>query len=489
MISSLADERKPAVSTAGGSSWPSSLGETLPAQLAARLALRIDEHALKPGTRLPSIRAYAAQQRVSRTTVVEAYDRLIALGLIESRRGSGFYVAARPSGRRSVSTPDSGSVVDAGAPDVTWLLRAMFRQAPASQQPGAGLLPAQWLDGELVGAAMRAAARAGGASQLGYGAPEGYPPLREQIAQRLALVDIDAAPGQIITTAGVTQAIDLVARHLVAAGDTVFVEDPAWFVMFARFAAFGARVVGVPRGADGPDIKVLRNLLTRHQPKLFVIGAVLHNPTSTSLSAANAHQLLKVADEYGFTLLEDDIYGDLYAGRGSSSVMRMASLDQLRRVVYVGGFSKTLAASLRVGYIACAHDLAEQLVNLKMLTGLATPELPERVVARVLAEGGYRRHLERVRGRLDAARERTVRALERMGAKLFAQPEAGLFLWADFGRDTNVIAAAGAQQDILCAPGSLFSPSQLPSTWMRVSAATSLNPAALRFLAQSLQAA
>jgi len=472
-------------SDADGSAPPGT-NDTLSAQLAARLALRIDEHALKPGTRLPSIRAYAVQQGVSRSTVVEAYDRLIARGLIESRRRSGFYVAAhsRADVRRIPAPGDRAPAVDAGAPDVVWLLRSMLRQAPASHQPGAGLLPTQWLDADLVGAAVRAVGRTMGPAQLGYGLPEGYLPLREQIVHRLARNDIGATSAQIVTTSGVTQGIDLVARHFVAAGDTVFVEDPAWFVMFARFAAFGARVIGVPRRADGPDIRVLRNLLTRHQPKLIVVGSVLHNPTSTSLSAANAHQLLKLADEHGFTIVEDDIYGDLHPGR--STAVRLASLDQLKRVVYVSGFSKTLAANLRVGYVACARELAEQLANLKLLTGLTTPEVTERVVARVLAEGGYRRHLDRLRSKLDAARDRTARALERMGTTLFAPPDAGMFLWAHFGRETNSIAAAGAQQDILCAPGSLFSPAQLPSPWMRISVATCLNPAAMKFLAQAV---
>ncbi len=481
------DDRSDIRDDAGASSVLGAGDRTLAAQLAARLALRIDEHALKPGTRLPSIRGYAAQQRVSRSTVVDAYDRLIAAGLIESRRGSGFYVAARArrEARRAQRAREAEPAVDAGAPNVVWLLRSMLRQAPASPQPGAGLLPTQWLDSELVGAAVRAVGRTMGASALSYGLPEGYLPLREQIVQRLALADIGADASQIVTTGGVTQGIDLVARHFVAAGDTVFVEDPAWFVMFARFAAFGARVIGVPRRADGPDIKVLRNLLTRHHPKLFVVGSVLHNPTSTSISAANAHELLKVAEQYGFTIVEDDIYGDLHPGRGAA--VRLASLDQLKHVVYLSGFSKTLAASLRVGYIACVRELAEQLANLKLLTGLTTPEVTERIVARVLAEGGYRRHLDRLRGKLDAARDRTARALERIGAKLFTPPAAGMFLWADFGRDTNVVAAEASQQDILCAPGSLFSPMQLPSPWMRVSAATSLNPAALRFLAQALE--
>jgi DNA-binding transcriptional MocR family regulator len=281
----------------------------------------------------------------------------------------------------------------------------------------------------------------------------------------------------------VTQAIDLVARHFIAPGDTVFVEDPAWFLMFGRFAAFGARMVAVPRRHDGPDLAVLANLLKRHPPKLFVVGSVLHNPTGSSISAANAHRLLQLADEYGFNIVEDDVYGDLHPGRA----LRLASLDQLQRVIYLSGFSKTLAASLRVGYIAASAPLAQQLADLKMLTGLTSPELTERVVTRVLAEGQYRRHLDRLRGKLDAARDRTARALEKIGARLALQPEAGIFLWADCGRDTNAIAVEGSAQGVLCAPGSLFSPTQSPSTWMRVSAAASLNPAAMRFLADAIQ--
>ena len=448
-------------------------------QIASWLRLRIDEHALRPGTRLPSIRQFAAEKGVSRSTVVEAYDRLIAAGLVESRRGSGFYVRAR----RGVhaARPRSGVGVRSQL-DVVWLLRAMLKQAPVGDQPGAGLLPAQWLDSELIAGAVRAVGRNVGSALLAYGEAEGYLPLRQALAQRLAESDIGAGPHQIVTTHGVTHGIDLVARHLIEPGDTVFVEDPAWFVMFGRFAAFGAKVVGVPRRADGPDVAVLANLLTRHQPKMFVVGSVLHNPTSTSISVANAHQLLKLADEYGFTIVEDDVYGDLHPGRA----LRLASLDQLRRVLYLGGFSKTLAANLRVGYIAADPETAAKLADLKMLTGLTTPELTERVVARVLAEGQYRRHLERLRGRLDAARDGTARALERLGVRLFTEPSAGIFLWGDFGRDTNAIAALGAQQDVLCAPGSLFSPTQLPSPWMRVSAATAQNPAALRFLQQAL---
>jgi DNA-binding transcriptional MocR family regulator len=449
----------------------------LPAQLAARLAQRIETHALRPGTRLPSIRSCAVESRVSRSTVVEAYDRLIAAGLVESRRGSGFYVrmrqAAKHTRRAAPAHAPPGTVLD-----VSWLLRAQRRQSPGSEQPGAGLLPENWLDHEMVAAAVRGVGRSRGSWLLKYGPIEGYLPLREALATRLSHNGIDAAADQIVTTAGATSAIDIVARRFLAPGDVVFVEDPAWFVMFARFAAFGARIVGVPRGLDGPDLAALESLLAREKPKLFIMSSVLHNPTGTSLSAANANRLLQLAAQHGFMILEDDIYGDLHGRHG----VRLASLDDGRRVIYVGGFSKSLAANLRVGFVAAHPALARELRDIKALTGLATSELGERVVARIIVERGYDRMLDRVRARLDECRGRTAEAIQRMGAKIAGPPTGGMYLWADFGRDTNELAAAGSREGVLLAPGSLFSPTQLPSTWMRVAAATCLNDTAMKFL-------
>jgi len=453
----------------------------LPAQLAARFAQRIENHALRPGTRLPSIRDCAEESSVSRSTVVEAYDRLIAAGLIESRRGSGFYVRIRvnkQTQRRAVAHTLPGTVLD-----VSWLLRAQRRQSPGSEQPGAGLLPESWLDHELVSAAVRGVGRSRGSWLLKYGSVEGYLPLREVLSTRLALNGIAVAPEQILATAGATAAIDLVARRFLAPGDTVFVEDPAWFVMFARFAAFGARIVGVPRGVDGPDLAALESLLAREKPKLLIMNSVLHNPTGSCLTSANAARVLELAARHDFMIVEDDIYGDL-SGRHA---VRLAALDDGRRVIYVGGFSKTLAASLRVGFVVAHPALARELRDIKALTGLSSPELGERVVTRIIAERSYERMLEGVRTKLDECRARTCEALLRIGAKVVGPPAGGMYLWADFGRDTNELASSGSREGILLAPGSLFSPTQLPTTWMRVAAASCLNDAAMKFLARAMQ--
>jgi len=460
-------------------------GESLSDQIVRSVAARIDDKLLRSGARMPSIRQFAAAHGVSCFTVVASYDKLVAQGYLESRRGAGFYVRDRaaflPPGRGAEPVPDPSSKLD-----VVWLIRAMFRQTPLQRAPGAGVLPAEWLDGAAIANALRSISRQHSNVLLSYGTPQGFLPLRQQLQRKLAEVEIEAAPEQIVTTVGVTQALDLVARELARPGDTVFVDDPAWFLMFGSFAAMGLKVVGVPRQADGPDIVQLAQLAALHKPRLYVINSVLHNPSSTSLSAPKAFQVLRLAEEHDFTLVEDDIYSDLHPGPGVQSATRLAALDQLQRVVYLSGFSKSMSANLRVGFIAARPDLARRLADRKMLTTLTTSELGERVVYKILSEGLYRKHVDRMRERLDAVRARTLRQIERLGLRIDPVPAAGMFVWADVGRDTNVLTERGLAAGVLLAPGSLFSPSQLPSTRMRLNVAAMQDPAVWQFFEREL---
>lgn len=453
--------------------------ESLVDQIVRVIEARIDDRLLRSGARMPSIRQFAETHRVSRFTVVEAYDRLVAKGFLESRRGSGFYVRDR--------APVTASALRAAEPapsqlDVVWLVRNMFRQHPPHKMPGSGLLPNDWLDGELIASALRAISRQHQSLLLQYGNPQGFLPLRQQLQLKLAELEIAAAPDQIVTTAGITQGLDLIARHFAAPGDTIFVDDPAWFLMFGSFATLGARVVGIPRLADGPDIAQLAELAAVHKPKFYVINSVLHNPTSSSLSAAKAFQILRLAEQHDFTIVEDDIYCDLHPGSAVQPATRIAALDQLQRVIYLGGFSKTLAANLRVGFIAAAPDIARQLSDRKMLSTLTTSDLGERIVYKILSEGHYRKHADRLRGKLDAVRDKTVRQLERAGLSVGIAAPAGMFVWADAGCDTSVLTEKALAEGYLLAPGSLFSPSQLPSTRMRFNVASMSDAGLLRFL-------
>lgn len=463
-------------------------GDSLVAQITRAIRSQIDDKLLRTGSRMPSIRQFAEQHDVSRFTVVEAYDRLVAQGFLESRRGSGFYVRERAplTVAGATSRIPGRSAPSAQNLDVVWLIRNMFRQLPSQQMPGSGLLPPDWLDGKLIADSLRAISRQNGNLLVHYGNPQGFLPLRQQLQVKLAELEIGATPEQIVTTAGVTQALDLVARHFLQPGDTVFVDDPAWFLMFGSFATLGAKVVGIPRQADGPDIAALAQLAALHRPKLYVINSVLHNPTSTSLSAAKAFQILKLAEQHAFTIVEDDVYCDMHPGAAVQPATRIAALDQLQRVIYLGGFSKTLAANLRVGFIAGSPDIAGSLADRKMLSTLTTTEIGERVVYKILSEGHYRKHAERLRGKLGAVREKTVRQLERAGLTVDITTPAGMFVWVDAGCDTNLLTEKAMAEGYLLAPGSLFSPHQLPSTRMRINVAAMSDPGLWRFLERAI---
>lgn len=462
-------------------------GSSLVEQIVQSIASRIDDRLLRTGTRLPSIRQFADQHRVSRFTVVEAYDRLVAQGFLESRRGSGFYVRDRAP----MQAPQAHRAKQVGSAtpqiDVVWLVRNMFRQMPSQKVPGSGLLPAEWLDSELITSAMRSISRQNQSALLHYGNPQGFLPLRQQLRLKLAELEIAAAPEQFVTTCGVTQALDIVARHFTQPGDTIFVDDPAWYLMFASFSMLGIKVVGIPRLPDGPDIGKLAELAALHKPRLFVINSVLHNPTSTSLSAAKAFQVLKIAEQHDFMIVEDDIYCDMHPGTAVQPATRIAALDQLNRVIYLGGFSKTLAASLRVGFIAAPHEIAPHLADRKMMTSLTTNELAERIVYRILSEGHYRKHVDRLRGKLDDVREKNVRQLERIGIRINVGTPAGMFVWADVSCDSNVLTEKAMAEGWLLAPGSLFSPKQLPTTDMRFNVAAMADPGLIRFLEREIR--
>ena len=453
-------------------------------QIVESIRQRIDDRLLRPGTRLPSIRAFAESHAISRHTTVEAYDRLAALGYLRSQRGSGCFVAGPAAAQGA--TP--GAVTPAERPvDVVWLLRQMFNDSrPAADgspriEAGAGCLPDSWLDDEGVRRQLRALVRREDLKIAGYGTPQGYAPLRDQLALKLAALSIAARPTQVVTTMGALQAVDLVIRCLLKPGDTVLVDDPGYFNLFAALRLSGARVLGVPRLEDGPDLDALEALLAEHRPRLYFTQSVLHNPTSSNLSPAKAFRVLQLAEKHDFLLVEDDVHGDLHPGPAT----RLATLDQLQRVIYIGGFSKTLSGDLRVGFLAARPDLAQDIADFKMLTCVATPEFAERLVYLMLTEGHYRKFLERLHGRLAENMAATLKRLEAAGLEVFGDPRAGMVLWARLPgvEDSAALASRAASEGIFLAPGKVFRPHQEPSPWLRFNVARCGEPRLWEFLA------
>jgi len=458
--------------------------EPLVEQIVAGIKRQIDDRHLRPGTKLPSIRNFAESHKVSRFTVVEAYDRLVAMGYLASRRGAGFYTA--PAYAQAAAHP-SPSDNHKRNEQLVWLIRRLLEADEDTILAGGPWLPNSWLDEAGIRQSLNVLARKNGAHMLEYGHPFGYLPLREHLALMLGQLGITAHASQILLTQGTSQALELVIRYLLKPGDAALVDDPGYYNMFGNLRLHGIEMLAVPRNRDGPDIATLEKLAAAHRPKAYFTQSVMQNPTGTDMSPHVAFQVLQAAERHNFVVVEDDIFCDLQL----KTTPRLATLDQLKRVIYARSFSKTLSGSLRVGFVACTQEIAGELADIKMLTSVTTSQFTERLIYLMLVDGHYRKYLSRLQERLGEARRNVVRAFERLGLELFAEPTDGMFVWARFPRveDSLALAEASQRDGIMLAPGAVFRPHLGRSPWMRFNVTMCEDTRVQRWLAAAGKAA
>lgn len=436
---------------------------------------------LPSSARLLSIRQLAEQLAVSPNTVITAYDRLVALGLIESRGTAGYFVCRA----QGATAPDATALEVGEAQDGLWLIQQSHDQPAGVLLASSGALPPTWLEDAVPAAAVQrglARASAGMASRC---PPQGLTELRERIAlvMRGAGMAVDA--GRILTTFGATHAIDLICRAFLQPGDTVLVEDPGYFLMFERLRSLGVRMVPIQRRPDGIDLAQLEAACLQHRPRLLFIQTVLHNPTGWTSSAANLHKVLVMAQQHGFLIAEDDVHGHFHTGHAT----RLASLSGLQQVIYFSTFCKALSPALRLGYIAAEHTLLKALLREKIYSVMTTPALNEYVLLEVLAAGRWRKHLDRLNAKLRTARQVASKQLSAAGMLLDHPGEGGLFLWASVpdAVDVNLLVQDAYQNKILLVRGATFSADNPSDTHIRFNAAFSQQPRLADYLHERLQ--
>ncbi|MGU3492556.1 PLP-dependent aminotransferase family protein [Xanthobacteraceae bacterium A53D] len=450
----------------------------LVSQIVSAVTARIGEGALPSGTRLPSVRQLAAQCGVSTLTVSNAYNRLVAEGFLEARRASGYYVAARKAAREPARRLPAGGSVSI---DALWLLQRVYEDDPNLLKVGAGWLPESHLFSDGLRHALGVLAKKPASAVSRYGNPHGYLPLRRAIQMLLAQRAIDCEPDNIILTHGASQALDIAARGLLQAGDTAFVDDPGYCNLFPTLRALGVKVVGIPRTTQGPDVEALEQLAQRHRPRVFFTNTILHNPTGTGCSPAVIYRVLRVAEDFDFHIVEDDIF----AGMAPDQVPNIASLDQFRRVLYVGSFSKTVSPSLRVGYLVMGRELVERMLYLKLSVGLTSSEITEQAVHTILTDGQHRLHLARLRDKLGAAQKAVCDGLANAGLSIFHRPAGGMFVWAALPGQPDMaeVARRAMAEGIMLAPGALFRADQKATPYMRFNVTHADHARLYRFLA------
>ena len=449
-------------------------------QIVDGLRRLIADQSLKPGAKLPSIRAFAASHQVSVFTVVEAYDRLVAQGWLVSRANAGFFVKRRPGDAPAGGEPPRDDLRF----DARWYLKQIFETRNLALKAGCGWMPHDWLFEEGVRRSLRQLAT-DGAELGGYGLPHGHVALRMLIAEGLAEHQIDVTADNVMLTQGSSQGLDLAARRVVTPGDVVLVDDPGYPNLMFMLRFLGARLVGVPRTPGGYDLPALEALMVEHRPRAFFTQPRLQSPSNSVAPLAQLFRLLQLAEAHDVMLVENDIYADL----DPQSRPSLASLDQLKRVVHVGSYSKTVSPNLRVGYVVASPQVLDELAQLKMVSGLTSSDLTERIVFGALTEGRWRKHLKSLRERLAEAHQQVAQRLLQLGFEIFNEPKAGLYLWARHPdlTDGGELSKQAAAEGIMLGPGHLFLCEPRPTGWLRFNVAFSHEDRLFRFLDEQVR--
>ncbi|MFT6670209.1 MAG: DNA-binding transcriptional MocR family regulator [Afipia broomeae] len=446
--------------------------------IANEIVARIERGVLRPGERLPSIRGASELFGASKNTIVDAYERLVASGQIESKPGSGFYVSLHRPKRAETAEPAKVEAVDS-----VWLLREQLEKR-YEVRVGDGRPPAAWMEGSEVGPYLRPVSRPGQRNlPESYGSPYGLLPLRQRIAGLLAERSIGAEPTQVLLTQGANDALDMIVRQYVEPGDPVLVDSPGYYPLFGKLRLAKARLIGVRRTVDGPDPDDLAAKAASTGARMFFTQSLAHNPTGCSITLPVAYRLLRTATDHNLRVVDSDPFADVL----SNNSPRLAALDQLDRVIYVGTFAKTLSASLRSGYIAANADTVARLADLKMITRANSSGYIEQIIYDLITSGRYRGHLKRLNGRIEAATRQANDSLARLGLPVFGQPRGGFYMWCELPAhiDDTQLSRVAAERSILLAPGSAFNPDATPATpAMRVNIAHVGDPRFESFMAE-----
>jgi DNA-binding transcriptional MocR family regulator len=422
-------------------------GETLVEAVTDRLQRDIEQGILPAGSKLPSIRRAALQFGMSKNTIVDAYARLVSSGHASARPGSGFTVEALSGERRRPRHVTE-------AVDIASLLSAQLEQ-DFEVRVGDGRPPASWTEGSEIKRYLGIHARTLSADSDAYGSAMGHLPLRQLLARRLVSQMIEAGPDSLLLTFGANHALDLIIRALVSPGDTVFVDDPGYYPLFAKLKLARANVVGIRRTPDGPSVEDFTAKTDALRGGLFFTQSIGHNPTGGSTTLPFAHAILNVAARNRVIVVEDDPFADLpIVGEDC----RLARLDQLDNVIFVGTYSKTLSASLRSGFIAARPDRIAALAELKMLTTVNSSGHIESLIHRVISDGHYDQHLKRLGRRIQTAAARVRGNLTKAGMPIFSDRTEGYYLYMQLppAMDDIELARRAAKKGLFIAPGSLF---------------------------------
>ena len=413
---------------------------------------------LRPGQRVPSSRSLARELKVSRITVLAAYEQLQAEGYLQSFRGAGACIAASiPEPRRARAAPSANAAGrPADAPRLSRRAKRLMMLPEERQRAIAGAfrvsLPAlDCFPSRAWSRLVSRHARRAAVEDMAYGDALGEPAFRAAIAEYLGAVRaVRCDSSQVIVTSGSQQALQIALRTLLDPGDAVWVEEPGY--PGAHRALVLAGCEGVPVPIDDEGLNVEEGVRRRASARAAYITPSHQYPMGMTMSAGRRMELLNWASRSGAWLLEDD-YDSEYRFEGRP-IASLQGLDSDGRVIYFGTFSKVLFPALRVGYLVVAKELVPAFRAIRDATDIFAPVLYQRALTDFMREGHFARHIRRMRAVYAGRRDRMIAALKRELADtcVMVSAEAGLHLVVQLpdGVDDRLAAQRATAAGMAC---------------------------------------
>jgi len=441
-------------------------------KIVSALSQQVKQKVLKPGDKLPSVRALSLEQGISISTAYKAYSELENMGLIEARTKSGYYVKFVPARflKAPAKTPPLKKLEQG---NIEEMIAMVFQNLPeenvlqfSRSAPPVGLLPIAKLEKSMMEALRRSPS-----GNTNYENLQGNVALRKQVAKNAFNWGGLITEDDVVTTQGCMEALIFCLRAVTKPGDTVAIESPAYFGIFNVMLSLGLKVLEIPVSpGTGIDIEYLERAMDKVDIKACLFVPNFSNPVGSCMPVERKQQLVSLLAERNIALIEDDIYGEIYFGKSRPRTCK--SFDTEGLVLLCSSVSKSLAPGYRVGWCIPGR-FKDAVINIKMRHTVSSATPTQAAIGHFFETGRYDLHMRKLRATLHTQCLRYMQgiAVHFPSNTKISSPEGGYALWIELAKNINAfeLYKLAIAQNISIAPGQIFSTDGRFGNYIRIS--------------------
>ncbi|MGE6551421.1 PLP-dependent aminotransferase family protein [Bacillus mycoides] len=442
--------------------WKPNMSSSIPLykQIESYIKERIVNGEWTIGTKLPSQRDLAHTFEVNRSTIVMAFDELIAKGYVEGNGRKGTIVINNSESTSTYAPPPNWqSYVETGLhypnrPAVQEINQAEF--TPNVIRLGTGelspsLLPEKKMKG-IINKILQSNVT------LGYEEPKGNLHLREKIAEYLKGHGVYVSPDSILIVSGAIQALQLISMGLLPKGASILLEKPSYLYSLNVFQSAGMRLIGIPMDENGINTSYITKYKKQFNASILYTIPSFHNPTNFSMNAKKREEVMEICNEIGLPIIEDAVYQDLWFDAPVSKPLK--AYDKNGIVLHIGSMSKVISPGLRIGWVVGSESVIQRLADIKMQTDYGSSSISQQIAAEWFENGLYDEHLQFVRSELKKRRDFMISMLEKYcsGIATWHEPVGSFYIWLHINLpiSNRSLFEKALQEKVLLNPGTLY---------------------------------